>query len=211
MICTMIMLTHSHRLEDALDSIPVYEVGDVVGVVIEKRIRTKDDPRHIPVIVHDKVTTPDGYTMYKVVCAFGAITRTYHARELVSFGDVEFEELQDMDYTTMVRDIPPITIKEALALMRERHSRPLIERGCHCKAGCKTSRCPCKKKNTKCTKHCHPDHGMLCSNVEANQQTTKQQPRQAGNRKARVTKPVLTRPMTRALTRRETRRSKYYN
>lgn len=206
----MILLTCHDSLEAAFDSLPVYEVGDIVGIVIEKRIRTKDDPRYIPVIIHEKVTTRDGYTMYKVVCAYGAITRTYHARELVYFGDVEFDELKDMDYVTMVRDIPPITIKEALAFMRGQHNAPSAEQGCYCKAGCKTSRCPCKKNNTGCTKQCHPGLGMLCANAGVNQQVTTQQPKQTRSRKARVTKRTLTRPMTRALTRRETRTSKYY-
>lgn len=205
------MLTRDHSLEAALDSIPVYEVGDVVGIVIEKRIRARDDPRHLPCIIHDKVTMPDGYTMYKVVCAYGAIKRSYHARELVYWGDVQFDELKDLDCTTMVRDIPPITIKEALTFMREQRKTPYDEGGCRCKAGCITSRCTCKMKNTRCTKQCHPDCAMLCFNAEANEQVPTQPPRQTTNRRARVTKPTLTRPMTRALTRRETRRSKYYN
>ncbi|CAG8728784.1 19830_t:CDS:1, partial [Gigaspora rosea] len=84
--------------------------------------------------------------MYRLVCRFGILERTFPAGEVLPLGPREFSEL----------DNPPtnktVTIIEAARLQSNAFAS---NKGCNCRDNCLTAKCFCKKANILCASGCH--------------------------------------------------------
>ena len=129
-------------------------VGDSVAIKVPPNDRGKCDMNRIPALV--KSISGKGQQTYKLVCAYGVIEGRFTASSLVEYpGQIS------------VDDSKIITLREAARMFTVHKSDITFGK---CKVGCKTKKCPCKKKGVKCMSRCHKGH--TCSNCETGYQSS---------------------------------------
>ena len=127
-------------------------IGDYVGIKINKVDRTNTDPKILASVVIEKKQNK-----IKVACEHGIINQWWSVDSLVQLSSVP-EALINLK-TSELKEISFITA-----------SRYFIRGGingvtCSCKGGCRTKQCACRKKNISCSTKCHKN-GSCCTNLE---------------------------------------------
>lgn len=138
------MLIYINRLKSLVQAIPVYEVGEFVGVPIDDHLRTKMDPCYLPAIVNHVSSHNQGSMVYKVCCLHGPLARSYRGHELQDCRHVRFDELDEVDLEAITEDTLELSMADALDLHCI-HWAPQARKGCNCRWGCKTETCQCRE------------------------------------------------------------------
>lgn len=187
------------------DKIPDYKVGDVVGVPIEKPNQLKNGERFLPAIIY-KVSFGQGqHHRYHVCCAHGAITRSFHGREIRNFAGIGFQELKGVDHALVNDATARVTVKEAVVLNEKKLWDTIAGMFIIiCWPTCNANIHLSKKENNHSTEECdHHSNADFTSTSTTTGHIGKPTPR--SHQQTRNVKPVPTRRITRALTRMETR------
>ncbi|KAJ8651777.1 hypothetical protein O0I10_012654 [Lichtheimia ornata] len=172
-------------LNKMADKVPEYKVGDIVGVPIENVHQLKNGARYLPAIIY-KVSFGQGdYPRYKVCCAHGAITRSFHGREMRNFAGITFHELHGVDHALVNDATTHLTVKEAVVLNDKKLKDSLAD-------------------NSRAIEECDQDDNDAFTNTN-NTTTHVQKPRPRTQKQTRNLKPVAPRRITRAMTRLNTR------
>ncbi|KAI9477055.1 hypothetical protein BDB00DRAFT_192130 [Zychaea mexicana] len=137
-----------------------YKKGDVVGVLIDNYERARSEPWYLPCRVHE-VNDCDHQEMYRLESQHGILSTMYSTGELADFWTLEFEELADVDVMDTAKRT--LSVREAVAKTRI-DSGAQFPSTCNCKTKCKTTKCPCKKANMKCSSNCHSRAHGKCEN-----------------------------------------------
>lgn len=128
------------------------QVGDFVGLRIDKVDRTNTDPKILPCVI---VEERDGRV--KVACVNGIIDQWWPLDVLVGLSAVS-DELVNL----VISGLPEISMITASKL----YVRGAINGVCcSCKGGCKTKQCTCKRNQVFCSTKCHKNTAC-CSNIE---------------------------------------------
>lgn len=200
------MLIYINRLKTLVQDIPVYEVGEFVGVPIDDHVRNKMGPWYLPAIVYHVSCHNQDSMVYKVCCIHGPLARSYRGHELQDCRHIRFDELDGVDLEAITEDTLKLSMADALALNRT-HWAPQARKGCNCRWGCKTETCQCRADNMKCTDDCHLRLGEPCHNEHVRNRNKPKMKRVSRGKNCKITKHTALRPITRSLTRRETRSS----
>ena len=130
-----------------------YDLGDTVGVRINKVDRTNTSIRILPCKVSDKTNDK-----LKVYSTHGHIQTAFQPTDLVDMRNIHYKKLQE----TNPDNLTTLPLTTACKLQTE--WRSVSASVCKCKkGGCTTKRCACKKNNNTCSTKCHPGHS--CANV----------------------------------------------
>jgi len=126
-----------------------HTIGDLVRLRIPEADRTRLGRKFLPCKVLEIVR--DG--LYRLGCTLGTLNACYQAADL-ELTLASFHELEDIpdatvSLTEVARRLAPVNSEESSA--------------CHCQSGCSTRRCSCKRVNSICSQHCHPNNNQ-CSN-----------------------------------------------
>ena len=127
----------------------MFSVGELVRVNIPRIDRAGIDRRSLPCKVLE--TLDGGY--YRLGCVFGVLDRCYLAGEMETVS-AEFPELEKI----------PETRISLTAASRLQSSAAAVNALCHCKSGCATSRCACRKAGVACSSRCHSS--ISCHNKD---------------------------------------------
>jgi hypothetical protein len=140
---------HRVRLQSLRDKC---NVGDFVGLRIDKVDRTNTDPKLLPcIVVERKVESA------KLACINGIIDQWWPIDVLVGLSAVP-SELVDLN----VNESPQISMITASKLYVRGAVNGVC---CSCKGGCKTKQCACKKNQVFCSTKCHKNT-VCCKNME---------------------------------------------
>jgi hypothetical protein len=126
-----------------------FSVGELVRINIPRIDRAGIDRKSLPCKVLE--TLDGGY--YRLGCVFGVIERCYLAGEMETIS-AEFPELDKI----------PDTRISLTAASRLQSSAAAVNALCHCKSGCKNSRCACRRAGVACSSRCHSS--ISCTNKD---------------------------------------------
>ena len=130
-----------------------YELGDTVGVRIDKVDRTNTSIKIMPCKVYEKTNDK-----FKVYTKSGLVEGAFNATDLVDMRNINYSSLQ----STKPDNLQKLSLTTAFKLHTEWRSKSSSI--CKCKKdGCSTKRCACRKNNNTCSTKCHP--GQRCGNV----------------------------------------------
>ena len=140
---------HEQFIEDLSEKC---NIGDYIGIKIDKVDRTNADPKILPSVVIEKKQNK-----VKVACEHGVINQWWSVDSVVQLSTVP-ETLVNLE-TSKLKEISFITA-----------SKCFIRGGvngatCSCKGGCRTKQCACRRKNVSCSTKCHKN-GSCCTNLE---------------------------------------------
>ena len=117
-----------------------FNVGDNVVVKVPPIDRGRCNVSRVPAVVVLK--RGQVQAKYKLACRFGTIESFYTASSLISYPAP----------VNILEEGKTISLREA-ARLHFILKKDISKR--NCKTGCKTSHCPCKKINAKCSSQCH--------------------------------------------------------
>jgi hypothetical protein len=142
---------HAHRAH--LQSLrEKCNIGDFVGLRIDKVDRTNTDPKILPCVVVERKDE-----QVKLACVYGIIDQWWSIDSVIGLSAVP-DELVNLKMNDL-RELSMITASK------------LYVRGavngvcCSCKGGCKTKQCACRKNNVFCSTKCHKSN-VCCKNME---------------------------------------------
>ncbi|CAF3590318.1 unnamed protein product [Rotaria socialis] len=127
-------------------------IGDFVGLRIDKVDRTNTDPKLLPCVIIAKEEEK-----VKLACVYGVINQWWSFTSLVGLSAVPHE----------LTHLKPGDLQEISMITASK----LYVRGavngicCSCKGGCKTKQCACKRNQVFCSTKCHKNTSC-CKNME---------------------------------------------
>jgi hypothetical protein len=127
-----------------------YQVGDYVGIQIDKVDRTNTDAKILPCVIIEKLNDK-----VKVACMFGVIDHTWPLTSVVQLTAVP-EELIKLNRDNLKK----VSLVTASKLFVRGAVNGIT---CSCKGSCKTKQCACKRNNVFCSTKCHKQ-GSCCKN-----------------------------------------------
>ncbi|CAF0978657.1 unnamed protein product [Rotaria sordida] len=127
-------------------------VGDFVGLKIDKVDRTNTDPKLLPCMIIEKEAD-----RMKLACVHGIINKWFTVDVLVGLSAVPHELVN-----LQLNGLPEISMITASKLYVRGGVNGVC---CSCKGGCKTKQCACKKNQVFCSTKCHKNNSC-CENVE---------------------------------------------
>lgn len=131
-----------------------FEIGDNVGLRIDKTDRTNTSMKVVPCKVlehtHGKI---------RVFNKHGIINVTFNKSDLSDLTNCFIEELENIDITKLT----PIPLTTASRITSGWQTDvPMKKTICKCNGTCSTLKCPCKKAGVPCATKCHV--GRACAN-----------------------------------------------
>ena len=127
-------------------------IGNFVGLPIDKVDRTNTDPRLLPCVIIAKEAEK-----VKLACVNGIINHWWTLNVLVGLTGVPYELIH-----LQLDELKEISMITAFKL----YVRGAINGTCcSCKGGCKTKQCICKPSQAFCSTKCHRNTSC-CKNVE---------------------------------------------
>ncbi|CAF3520830.1 unnamed protein product [Rotaria socialis] len=128
-----------------------YEIGDIVGLEIDRVDRTNTSPKPLPCKVISIHTLQNDCVMYKLCTLKGVLSVLYGVQDLLDLRNNDFADLRSVDptipFTQACKEYVSVGINS-------------VSGTCNCSGKCATKACPCKAKNVKCCTKCHPKNNM---------------------------------------------------
>ena len=123
-----------------------YQIGDLVGVSINKVDRTNCDPKVMPCII-EKKTNDKNNTNFYLITPYGRLSNCFPIHHLIPMSGVKPKELENIIYDTL----PTVTLIQASKLFARGQSTAV----CDCKTSCVKKTCPCLRASVACSTKCH--------------------------------------------------------
>jgi hypothetical protein len=138
----------------------LYELGDLVGLQIDRVDRTNTTPKILPCKVISVHSSTNDCVMYKLCTLKGILSVLYGVQDLLDLRKCNFAELRSVDPTVL----PTIAFTQACKEYVSEGINSVAE-ACHCSGKCATKSCPCKANDVKCCSKCHPKKKCACANM----------------------------------------------
>ncbi|CAF3273316.1 unnamed protein product [Rotaria socialis] len=153
-------IAKKQKLYDDVVKQQKYELGDLVGLHIDRVDRTNTTPKILPCKVIFIHTSANNYAMYKLCTLKGILSVSYGVQDLLDLRNSDFADLRHVDATAL----PTIAFTQACKEYLSVGINPIAE-ACNCNGKCATKYCPCKAKRVKCCTKCHPKKKNTCENT----------------------------------------------
>ena len=129
-----------------------FSVGDNVSIRIPRIDRSSTDCQRLPCVVVEIIGKAQ--PLYRVRSAVGVLTTCYHS------GDLEYFH---GSFNVLVEGWQQCA-RVSMRYAAQAHApwNHFTTNSCHCKSGCHTQKCNCKKSRISCSSHCHK--GTYCNN-----------------------------------------------
>ncbi|CAF2953549.1 unnamed protein product [Rotaria sp. Silwood2] len=148
------------KLNDNTVKYPQYELGDFVGLQVDRVHATDTTFKVLPCKVTSVNWSSNDSIMYKVCTLQGELSTVYGVHDFLDLRKYDFSDLRAVEPTTL----PTITFTDACKDYVTIGINPVME-ACNCNGKCATKSCPCKSKHVKCCIKCHPQKKRSCANI----------------------------------------------
>ncbi|CAF2145925.1 unnamed protein product [Rotaria magnacalcarata] len=158
--CYMQSIAKRQKKYDETIKLRQYQLGDVVGLKIDKVDRTNTTPKILPCKVISIQSSNDNTNIYHLCTTKCILSTKYTAPGLIDLTKCNFSELRAIDSQIL----PLQTFIQACKDYVSTGSNPVVE-ACTCNGNCATKKCPCKAAKVQCASKCHPAKKQPCSNI----------------------------------------------
>ncbi|CAF0987792.1 unnamed protein product [Rotaria sordida] len=148
------------KLYDDAQHLRQFQIGDLVGLKIDKVDRTNTTPKILPCKVISIQSSSDNINTYCLCTTQCILSSKYYANDLIDLRKCNFSELRAIDSQTL----PTQTFIQACRDYVNSGLNPVVE-ACVCNGGCATKKCPCKAAKVPCGTKCHPAKKKSCTNI----------------------------------------------
>ncbi|CAF3679239.1 unnamed protein product, partial [Rotaria sp. Silwood1] len=137
-----------------------YQIGDLVGLKIDKVDRTNTPPKFLPCKVISVELLSDDRNTYRLCTRKCVLSPTYDVNDLIDLTKCNFLELCSIDSQTL----PTQTFIQACKDYISSGINVGVEARVY-NGGCAAKKCPCKVPKVPCSTKCHPAKRKCCSNI----------------------------------------------
>ncbi|CAF1443236.1 unnamed protein product [Rotaria sp. Silwood1] len=148
------------RLYDDAQHLRQFQIGDLVGLKIDKVDRTNTTPKILPCKVISIQSSYDNINIYCLCTTKCVLSSKYYVNDLIDLTKCNFAELRAIDFQTL----PTQTFIQACKDYVSSGFNPVVE-ACVCHGACATKKCQCKAAKVPCGTKCHPAKKKSCTNI----------------------------------------------
>jgi hypothetical protein len=149
------------KLYDDIVTKQQYQLGDIVGLKIDRVDRTNTTPKILPCKIIPTNVLPNDCIMYKLSTSTGVLSISYGVQDVLDLRQSDFSYLRNVDSTAL----PTIAFTQACKDYVSMGINSVVE-AYNCSGKCATKNCPCRAKKVKCCTKCHSKKKHICENIE---------------------------------------------